>query len=295
MADGSGVEEQFVLRVLDEALADKLHRILREEITTQGHIELTFSDNNQDGVLTVEGIPYPVKLLNLPTVVEAYKTYDDINMVKINDVGQLLLVGPPGSSLPEGPESADGITPPLRNARKRHFKPLPKHPSSAGEYPHLPAHPPGGSGGGDGGGAGPPGAAERICPRGDDYHRHGRGVRGRRGDGGRVVEADQGQGEVVAWMREGRSERGKQRIRSWQRTVGGCKGGKEAALGRRREQGHAMQRGFGPCACNGCVFSDTKCGAGTRWRGSCHAAGMSRRKVESAARAQRHPGLWVAS
>ncbi|GIM16977.1 hypothetical protein Vretimale_19535 [Volvox reticuliferus] len=74
MADGSGVEEQFVLRVLDEALADKLHRILREEITTQGHIELTFSDNNQDGVLTVEGIPYPVKLLNLPTVVEAYKT-----------------------------------------------------------------------------------------------------------------------------------------------------------------------------------------------------------------------------
>ncbi|GIL85805.1 hypothetical protein Vretimale_19535 [Volvox reticuliferus] len=126
MADGSGVEEQFVLRVLDEALADKLHRILREEITTQGHIELTFSDNNQDGVLTVEGIPYPVKLLNLPTVVEAYKTYDDINMVKINDVGQLLLVGPPGSSLPEGPESADGITPPLRNARKRHFKPLPK-------------------------------------------------------------------------------------------------------------------------------------------------------------------------
>lgn len=32
---------------------------------------------------------YPVKLLNLPTVVEAYKTYDDINLVKINDVGQV--------------------------------------------------------------------------------------------------------------------------------------------------------------------------------------------------------------
>ncbi|KXZ42933.1 hypothetical protein GPECTOR_110g225 [Gonium pectorale] len=126
MAESAGGEEQFVLRVLDEALADKLHRVLREELTIQGHIELTFADNNTDGVLTVEGMPYPVKLLNLPTVVEAYKTYDDINMVKINDIGQLLLVGPPAGSLPEGPESADGVTPPMRNARQRHFKPLPK-------------------------------------------------------------------------------------------------------------------------------------------------------------------------
>ncbi|GFR46981.1 hypothetical protein Agub_g8633 [Astrephomene gubernaculifera] len=126
MAEGGGLEELFVLRVLDEALADKLHRILREELTVHGHIELTFADNNQDGVLTVDGMPYPVKLLNLPTVVEAYKTYDDINLVKINDIGQLLLVGPPGSTLPEGPECADGVTPPMRNARQRHFKPLPK-------------------------------------------------------------------------------------------------------------------------------------------------------------------------
>lgn len=41
---------------------------------------------------------------------------------------QLLLVGPPGGTLPEGPESADGITPSMRNARQRHFKPVPKVP-----------------------------------------------------------------------------------------------------------------------------------------------------------------------
>lgn len=132
MAEGAGTEEQFVLRVLDEALADKLRKVLREEITAHGHIELNFSgmtglasnvvvparacqpltvslntapsppscpfhnlhlvtDNNQDGTLTVDGVLYPVKLLNLPTVVEAYKTYDDVNLVKINDIGQ---VGP---------------------------------------------------------------------------------------------------------------------------------------------------------------------------------------------------------
>ncbi|PNW88025.1 hypothetical protein CHLRE_01g011200v5 [Chlamydomonas reinhardtii] len=129
MAEGAGGgagEELFVLRVADEALADKLHRVLREEATVHGHVELTFQDNNLDGVLSVEGVSYPVKLLNLPTVVEAYKTYDEINMVKINDIGQVLLVGPPGSSLPDGPEAADGVTPPMRNARQRHFKPVPK-------------------------------------------------------------------------------------------------------------------------------------------------------------------------
>jgi hypothetical protein len=47
------------------------------------------ADNNQDGTLTVEGTAYPVRLLNIPTVVEAYKTYDDVNLVKINDVGQV--------------------------------------------------------------------------------------------------------------------------------------------------------------------------------------------------------------
>eukprot|EP00198_Chlamydomonas_reinhardtii_P000540 XP_001689875.1 predicted protein [Chlamydomonas reinhardtii] len=113
MAEGAGGgagEELFVLRVADEALADKLHRVLREEATVHGHVELTFQDNNLDGVLSVEGVSYPVKLLNLPTVVEAYKTYDEINMVKINDIGQ----------------AADGVTPPMRNARQRHFKPVPK-------------------------------------------------------------------------------------------------------------------------------------------------------------------------
>lgn len=39
---------------------------------------------------------------------------------------QLLLVGPPGGALPAGPESTDGVTPPMRNARHRHFKPVPK-------------------------------------------------------------------------------------------------------------------------------------------------------------------------
>jgi TATA-binding protein-associated factor Taf7 len=40
-------------------------------------------------VLNVAGQPYPVKVLDLPTIVESYKTYDDINLVKTGDVGQV--------------------------------------------------------------------------------------------------------------------------------------------------------------------------------------------------------------
>jgi transcription initiation factor TFIID subunit 7 len=34
-------------------------------------------------------VAYPVTLLDLPAVVESYKTLDDTNLVKITDVGQV--------------------------------------------------------------------------------------------------------------------------------------------------------------------------------------------------------------
>lgn len=42
-----------------------------------------------DGVFTVGGEAFPVHLRNLPTIVESYKTYDDIHLVKSNDIGQV--------------------------------------------------------------------------------------------------------------------------------------------------------------------------------------------------------------
>ena len=38
---------------------------------------------------------------------------------------QVIVVLPPTSDLPEGDESLDGLTPPFRNARHRHFRQLP--------------------------------------------------------------------------------------------------------------------------------------------------------------------------
>lgn len=41
------------------------------------------------GELTVDGQAYPVKRQDLPTVVECFKTYDHVNLVKCGDVGQV--------------------------------------------------------------------------------------------------------------------------------------------------------------------------------------------------------------
>jgi hypothetical protein len=47
---------------------------------------------DEHGKLIVDGVTYPVTVQSLPTVVESYKTYDDINLVKTADIGQVSLV-----------------------------------------------------------------------------------------------------------------------------------------------------------------------------------------------------------
>lgn len=86
------------------------------------HWSLHHADSDQHGSFVFRGKPYPLKVLNLPCVAETYKTYDDVNLVKSGDVGQVLVVG---DAVPlEGPpgESRDGITRPMRNARERIFR-----------------------------------------------------------------------------------------------------------------------------------------------------------------------------
>lgn len=47
------------------------------------------AESARQGVLTVDGVSHQVDLLDLPTVVESYKTYDDTNLVKTGDIGQV--------------------------------------------------------------------------------------------------------------------------------------------------------------------------------------------------------------
>ena len=111
-------------------------------------------------MLVVGGEAYPVKRQDLPTVVECFKTYDDTNLIKSADVGQVhctplehckslkalnvfvhrdqasviaslsnprlqvIVVPERGTELPDGIEARNGVTPPMRDARKRRFRKL---------------------------------------------------------------------------------------------------------------------------------------------------------------------------
>lgn len=43
----------------------------------------------QPGTLKVGGDEFAAHLLDMPTIVETYKTYDDVHLVKSNDIGQV--------------------------------------------------------------------------------------------------------------------------------------------------------------------------------------------------------------
>lgn len=80
------------------------------------------AESDVSGKLCFEEKEYPLAVLNLPCVTECYKTYDDVNLVKIGDVGQVLVVGDVSPTEAETGEAANGVTPPMRNARQRIFR-----------------------------------------------------------------------------------------------------------------------------------------------------------------------------
>ncbi|KAL4436073.1 hypothetical protein ABPG77_005521 [Micractinium sp. CCAP 211/92] len=124
------VEEQYLLRVKDPAMAEQLRAALRAapgNPAAAAGAQLRFSDSDRQGVFAFGGREWPVTVLNLPSVVESYKTLDDTNLVKTTDIGQVLVVGGDPADPQQAQEAAagearDGVTPPMRNARERIFR-----------------------------------------------------------------------------------------------------------------------------------------------------------------------------
>ena len=117
------------------ALADRLRRILAEDPQAAADLELQFGEDGRTGTLKVGSDVFPAKLLELPTKVESWKTLDDKNLVKAADIGQVIVVAPPGGALPTEDVSVDGVTVAMRCVRRlctRFIKPC----------VHPPVHPP---------------------------------------------------------------------------------------------------------------------------------------------------------
>ncbi|XP_039048474.1 transcription initiation factor TFIID subunit 7-like [Hibiscus syriacus] len=117
------MDEQFVLRV-PPSVAERINLLLSESASSSEDksLDLEFSEDGRTGTFVIGNERFPASLLDLPCVVESYKTYDDSALVKTADIGQMILVRDSGEASPDVVEYRHGLTPPMRDARKRRFR-----------------------------------------------------------------------------------------------------------------------------------------------------------------------------
>ncbi|KAK3204905.1 hypothetical protein Dsin_018951 [Dipteronia sinensis] len=116
------MEEQFILRV-PPSVAELIDGLLSENAASDDKsLDLSFSEDGRSGTFVIGNDHFPVYLMDLPCVVESFKAYDDSALVKTAEIGQMIMVREPGDSAPDVIEYRHGLTPPMRDARKRRFR-----------------------------------------------------------------------------------------------------------------------------------------------------------------------------
>ncbi|KAL6842652.1 hypothetical protein ACP4OV_027496 [Aristida adscensionis] len=120
------MEEQFILRV-PPSVAERIERLMNESAASSSNpddasLDLSFSEDGRNGTFMIGNESFPASLLDLPAVVESYKTYDDSVLIKTADIGQMIMVREENDPAPEGVEYKHGLTPPMRDARRRRFR-----------------------------------------------------------------------------------------------------------------------------------------------------------------------------
>ncbi|KAG5098412.1 hypothetical protein JHK82_048266 [Glycine max] len=119
------MEEQFILRVPPN-MAERIESLLYENNASSSEdksLDLSFSEDGRSGTFMIGNEHFPASLLDLPCVVESYnKTYDDNSLTKTADIGQMIMVRESGDAAPDVIEYRHGLTPPMRDARKRRFR-----------------------------------------------------------------------------------------------------------------------------------------------------------------------------
>ncbi|GKV21780.1 hypothetical protein SLEP1_g31726 [Rubroshorea leprosula] len=72
-----------------------------------------FAEDGRTGTFVTGSDRFPASLLDLPCVVESFKTYDDSALVKTADIEQMIMVREPGDASPDV-EHRHGLNPPMR-------------------------------------------------------------------------------------------------------------------------------------------------------------------------------------
>lgn len=141
------LESQFVLRLPPER-AEALRQALRTGEPLAKRLNIKFDNDIRHGYVRFDQAIMPARLYDLPTITESYKTLDRKNFYKTADISQILICKEDSDSakiLEEPDEEAKkskydqlfasiggvgkreflyphGLTPPLKNVRKRRFR-----------------------------------------------------------------------------------------------------------------------------------------------------------------------------
>ncbi|CDO54286.1 similar to Saccharomyces cerevisiae YMR227C TAF7 TFIID subunit (67 kDa), involved in RNA polymerase II transcription initiation [Geotrichum candidum] len=130
--DDPMIEEAIILRMVPGAHLDYLRATC--DAGDLSRINIKFKDSRR-AVVSINEQLFAAKLVDLPTITEAHKTFDRKNIYKVSDICQMLLVTEPiaheddvfhlPSTSIDRPDSTSiphGITPPLHNVKHRRFR-----------------------------------------------------------------------------------------------------------------------------------------------------------------------------
>lgn len=126
------IEEAIVLRMVPGAHLDYLRATCDEGDLSR--VNIKFKDARR-AVVSINEQLFAAKLIDLPTITEAHKTFDRKNIYKVSDICQMLLVTEPigneddvlhlASTSVDRPDAnviPHGLTPPLHNVKHRRFR-----------------------------------------------------------------------------------------------------------------------------------------------------------------------------
>lgn len=140
------LESQFILR-LPQSQADALREAIRSGEPLSKRLSIKFENDIRHGYVRFDKWSMPARLYDLPTIIESYKTLDRKNFYKTADISQILICKEPDHlNIQEDDDEETkktkydklfssiggvgkreflyphGITPPLKNVRKRRFR-----------------------------------------------------------------------------------------------------------------------------------------------------------------------------
>ncbi|KAI1295489.1 Transcription initiation factor TFIID subunit 7 [Halotydeus destructor] len=130
------LENQFILR-LPAAPATALRAAIQSGVNLKDRLNIQVEQDMRHGKVRFDGWSLPGKMVDLPTVIESHKTLDRKNFYKTADICQIMLCkedveedksddkhddGKKKDGKDKKFQWLHGLTPPLKNARKKRFR-----------------------------------------------------------------------------------------------------------------------------------------------------------------------------